>query len=167
MRLLYRRPTMHDAEAMFAAYANDSEVTRYLGWRTHRSADETRAFLEFSDRHWSTHDVGPLLAFEGERLIGSTGLMMEAEHHATTGYLVVRDAWGKGYATQIARAMVDLAFTLPRVQRLSAFTHADHATSGRVLEKAGFTCEGRLRRYSVFPNLGTEPCDVLIYARVR
>ena len=66
-----------------------------------------------------------------------------------------------------ARAMANLAFTIPTVQRLSAFTHADHAASGRVLEKAGFAREGRLRRYFVFPNLGPEPLDVLVYARVR
>jgi hypothetical protein len=58
--------------------------------------------------------------------------MIEAEHHASTGYLVIRAAWGKGYASEIARAMADLAFTLPSVRRLSAFTHADHAASGNV-----------------------------------
>jgi RimJ/RimL family protein N-acetyltransferase len=37
-----------------------------------------------------------------------------------------------------------------------------------VLEKAGFEREGLLRRYLVFPNLGSpDPSDVLVYARVR
>jgi RimJ/RimL family protein N-acetyltransferase len=152
---------------MFAGYATDEEVTRYLGWRRHRTVDETRAFLAFSEHHWTTHGTGPLLAFEGERLVGSAGLMMEAEHHASTGYLLVKGAWGKGYATEIARAMGVLAFSFPKIRRLSALTHADHAVSGRVLEKAGFLREGCLRRYLVFPNLGPDPCDVQLYARVR
>jgi RimJ/RimL family protein N-acetyltransferase len=167
MRLTYRRPTAADAQTIFERYANDEEVTRYLGWPRHRSIDVTRAFvLEISDPHWAKHGTGPLLAFEGEKLIGSTGLEIAAEHHATTGYVVVKEEWGKGYATEMARAMVELAFARPKVRRLSAFTHADHAASGRVLEKAGFAREGCLRRYLVFPNIGQEPCDANLYARV-
>jgi RimJ/RimL family protein N-acetyltransferase len=166
-RLVLRRPTMSDAEAIFAGYATDEDVTRYLGWRRHRTVDDTRAFLSYSEQHWTTHGTGPFLAFEGECLVGSTGLQIEAEHHASTGYLLVKEAWGKGYATEMARAMAILAFTFSKIQRLSATTHADHAVSGRVLEKAGFTREGRLGRYLVFPNLGPDPCDVQLYARVR
>jgi hypothetical protein len=39
---------------MFSRYASDHEVTRFLGWPRHRSLDETRAFLQFSDAEWQS-----------------------------------------------------------------------------------------------------------------
>ena len=99
-------------------------------------------------------------------LVGSTGLSFETGQRAATGYLLARDAWGRGYATEALRAMVEVARGAG-VLRLYALCHTDHAASVRVLEKAGFAREGTLRRYFVFPNLSPgEPLDVLCYALV-
>ncbi len=48
--------------------------------------------------------------------------------------------------------------------RIEAACHVDHGPSARVLEKAGMTFEGILRRHSIFPNLSSEPQDVRSYA---
>lgn len=85
----------------------------------------------------------------------------------TFGYCLASDVWRRGYATEAARAFVEVAFnTLPLV-RVQAMCDVENAASAHVLEKAGLTCEGTLRRYLVFPNLGEGPRDVFIYARVR
>ena len=52
-RLILRRPRREDAGAIFARYANDPDVTRWLGWPRHESVDATFAFLEFSDAEWA------------------------------------------------------------------------------------------------------------------
>jgi RimJ/RimL family protein N-acetyltransferase len=52
-RLILRKPTREDAEAIFARYASDPEVTRLLGWPRHSSVNVTRTFLAFSDAEWS------------------------------------------------------------------------------------------------------------------
>ena len=44
-RLRLRRPVMEDAEAIFAEYGQDAEVTKYLTWRPNRAVQETRDFL--------------------------------------------------------------------------------------------------------------------------
>jgi RimJ/RimL family protein N-acetyltransferase len=49
--------------------------------------------------------------------------------------------------------------------RLYALCHVDHQASWHVLEKCGFKREGVLPHHSVFPNLSSEPLDVLSYAR--
>ena len=83
-----------------------------------------------------------------------------------TGYVLARDAWGHGYATEALRAMVLLAFGLAPVERLYAITHPSNTASERVLAKAAFTKEGILRRHTVFPNLTTSAAqDVAIWAR--
>jgi RimJ/RimL family protein N-acetyltransferase len=52
-RLLLRKPIIDDADEIFERYAGDPEVTRYLGWPMHKSVDDTRAFLEWSDAEWN------------------------------------------------------------------------------------------------------------------
>lgn len=99
-------------------------------------------------------------------LLGGTGLDFEAPHRASTGYVLARDAWGRGIATEALLAMVAVAGRLS-VRRLHALCHVDHRASSRVLEKGGFQREGRLRRYAEFPNLdGDRVCDVFCYARM-
>jgi RimJ/RimL family protein N-acetyltransferase len=167
-RLLLRRPTADDAEAIFSRYASDLEVTRYVGWPRHRNVDETRAFLAFSESLWTQWPAGPylILGREDGRLLGSTGLMFENPSRAATGYVLARDAWGRGFATEATGAMVDLA-RKTAVLRLYALCHHAHRASARVLEKAGFSREGTLRRYADFPNLTPgEAQDVLCYSRI-
>jgi len=165
-RLLLRPPTPEDAESIFERYASDAEVTRYLGWPRHTSVQDTRAFVGFSLAEWGRWGVGPLIAFDKATgtLLGASGLVMETSDRAATGYVLARDAWGKGYATESLHAMIALAADF-KVARLYALCHVDHRASQRVLEKCGFQCEGVLPRHSVFPNLSPEPLDVLSYAR--
>jgi RimJ/RimL family protein N-acetyltransferase len=166
-RLVLRRPVASDARDIFERYASDPEVTRYLAWPRHTSIDHTRAFLQFSEEEWERWPVGPLLVFsrvEGT-LLGGTGLAFEAPHRAATGYVLAREEWGKGYATEALAAVVELAGSVG-VQRLYAICHADHRASWRVLEKCGFEREALMKRHSVFPNLLPEAADVLQYAQI-
>jgi RimJ/RimL family protein N-acetyltransferase len=167
-RLLLRRPTPGDAEAIFTRYASDPEVTRYVGWPRHATVDDTRAFLSFSDSLWERWPAGPyvILSREDRRLLGSTGLIFESPSRASTGYVLARDAWGRGVATEALGAMVDLA-RKTGVLRLYALCHHAHGASARVLEKANFSREGTLRRYAEFPNLTPGALqDVLCYSRI-
>lgn len=167
-RLRLRRPVAADAESIFSRYSSDPEVLRYLSWPQHRSVDQTRAFLAFSEAEWGRWPAGPYLieARQDGRLLGGTGLAFETPQRAATGYVLARDAWGRGYATEALRAIVELAGGLG-LRRLYALCHTEHPASWRVLDKAGFSREGVLRRHSEFPNLRPgAPCDVFCYARV-
>jgi len=55
------------------------------------------------------------------------------------GYRLRRAEWGRGYATERARALIRTGFTEPGVERVVATTHAENFASRRVLEKAGMT----------------------------
>ncbi|MGA2218075.1 MAG: GNAT family N-acetyltransferase [Terracidiphilus sp.] len=167
-RLLLRKPAATDAEAIFRRYASDPVVTRYLSWPTHRSVEDTEAFLAWSDAEWRRWPAGPYLAFaldeRPEPLLGSTGLAFQTVTHAITGYAIAQDAWGRGFATEALKAMVELA-RQTGVRRLEAACHAAHSPSAHVLEKGGFQREGILREHAVFPNLDTTKLyDVLSYA---
>jgi ribosomal-protein-alanine N-acetyltransferase len=165
-RLILRRPRLADAAAMYA-YASDPEVTRWLGWPRHTSLRDTEQFLAFCDAEWGRW---PAAAFvierrDGGSVVGSTGFGFETPWRAATGYVLARDAWGHGYATEALAAIRDLAPGLG-IRRLHAYCHVDHAASARVLDKCAFLREGVLARHTVFPNSGLdEPLDVLSFAR--
>ena len=167
-RLLLRRPRSEDAGAIFTRYASDAEVTRFLSWPRHESRDQTRAFLDFSDSEWARWPAGPYLieSREDGTLLGSTGLAFETVRRASTGYVLAKDSWGRGYATEALDGVVGIANDVG-VRRLYALCHTGHSASARVLEKCGFALEGTLRRHSEFPNLSSgELYDVLCYSRI-
>jgi ribosomal-protein-alanine N-acetyltransferase len=170
-RLRIRRPEHQHLAALYAI-ASDVEVTRYVGWPRHRSLDDTRAFLDWSDSEWQRRGRGPQAIFDrssGE-LIGTTGLAIETPWRASTGYVFLQSAWGRGFATEALAAMVDDACEFG-VRRLYALCHTDHRASWRVLEKGGFTREATLESYQVFPNLPNQkdqpgPVDAYCYTRI-
>lgn len=166
-RLTLRKPVSTDAAPIFQRFSSDPEVTRYMSWPCHQSIDDTLAFLAWSDAEWNQWPAGSYLVFSREsgQLLGSTGLSFQSSHRAITGYVLARDAWGKGYATESLEAMVALARSLG-VRSLEASCHADHRPSAHVLEKCGFIREALLPAYSIFPNLSREvPQDTLHFVR--
>ena len=167
-RLVLRRPVTTDARAIYTRYSSDPEVTKYVGWPRHQSIEQTKAFLAFSEAEWNRWPVGPyLIERQGDRkLLGGTGLAFETPTAAATGYVLARDAWGHGYATEALTAVVDVARDLG-VRRLYALCHPNHEASILVLEKCGFVLETRLEGFADFPNLGSGQCeDCLRYAQV-
>lgn len=166
-RLLLRRPVLADAVAIFDRYAGDPVVTRYLSWPTHRTLADTHAFLDWSDAEWGKERAGAYLVFSraDNCLLGGTGLSFKSPTCAVTGYVLARDAWGRGYATESLQAMADLAYELG-VRRVEAICHIDHRASARVLEKCQFQMEEILHQHTEFPNLAPgQKSDVLSYAR--
>ena len=127
-----------------------------MAWPTHRSLDDTRVFLNLSDDLWARWPkAGPYLVFarDGVTLLGSAGIVNDDSLTAQTGYILARDAWGRGYATEALRASVEAA-RAAGVRRLEASVHAEHHASRRVLEKGGFVPHAiRSGRPSDFPNL--------------
>lgn len=153
-RLILSPPEDADAAEIFARYAGDPDVTRFLSWARHRSVADTRTFLAWSAAEWKRWPAGPYLvrARDDGRLLGSTGLAFEARDRAATGYVLARDAWGYGFATEALRAMVDVA-RQTGVARLYALCHPEHRPSAHVLEKCGFTRDKAWFRPAEFPNL--------------
>ena len=102
-----------------------------------------------------------------EEAIGSIGLMPGRDVHRFTaelGYWLAEPFWGRGIVTQAVRAMVQYAFGELGLHRVHAEPYATNPASARVLEKAGFRLEGRLRA-SAFKE--GRIVDQLLYAIVK
>lgn len=167
-RLLLRAPLLPDAVAIFHAYAQDPEVTRYLVWRPHRDLSETQAFVEHCVLSWRRQTEFAYVITEQQtaQLLGMLSLRISG-FAASLGYGLKRDAWGQGIMPEAAGAVADWALAQPTIYRVWAICDHDNRASARVLEKIGMQCEGLMRRGVLHPNLSDEPRDCWLYARVR
>jgi RimJ/RimL family protein N-acetyltransferase len=80
------------------------------------------------------------------------------------GFTLLPESRGRGFAGEAAVLLVDYLFLHEQVERIQAETHPDNRASQRVLEKAGFQLEGRLRR-TVFSR--GQWRDTLMYSLLR
>lgn len=167
-RLSLRWPVEADAEEIFVRYAQDPEVTRYLTWRPHTSIKDTLDFHKKStvDREEGRAFPWLIRSRETRLVLGMIGLRIEG-HIAHLGYVLARDAWDQGVATEAARAVVAVGQQCESLWRIEAYCDVENETSARVLQKAGLSFEGTHRREIALPNLGDEPRDVHCYAVVR
>jgi RimJ/RimL family protein N-acetyltransferase len=166
-RLVLRRFVTDDAKEIFDSYAQDPEVTRFLTWHPHRRLDETRLWLERCARVWHEGSAFPwaIVLRDSGAILGGIELRVEGPR-GEFGYALARAAWGHGYATEAARAVVESALAAPTIHRVWAYVDVDNVPSVRVLEKAGLTREGCLRKWYVPSGLGV-PRDVWCYAKVK
>ena len=166
-RLVLRRPTVEDAEAIFTAYARDPDVSRYTTWAPHQRVEDTRAFLRACEDGWARGTVfsWAITCRDDGRLIGTTDIRIEG-HRGEIGYVLARSAWRQGYATEAASAVVDWGLAQPGLHRVWAVCDVENAASARVMEKAGMTREACLRAWAVMPAFPT-PRDVWCYAAVK
>ena len=104
---------------------------------------------------------------DGDEAIGGIGLTLMRgvrRRSAEIGFWIAEDRWGEGVATSAVRALAAFAFERFDLLRLFAYVFEGNVASTRVLEKAGFSYEGRLGKSVVKDD---RVIDELVYAIVR
>lgn len=148
-RLLLREFVPDDWPAVLA-YQSDPHYLRYYAW-TERTAEEVQrfvaSFVEQQQVQPRTKFQLAIVLREEERLIGNCGIRLDAAdgRKAEIGYELAPTYWGRGLATEAARALIDFGFDTLRLHRIAAWCIAENVGSARVLEKLGMHQEGRVR----------------------
>ena len=153
-RLVLRRLTADDVDDLFAL-DNDPAVMRFLngGTPTPREVIE-RDFLSLILGYYERFaGYGFWAAIEKTTgaFLGWFSVRPRDERQpdvAELGYRLNRAAWGRGYATEGARALIDHGFTVLGLERIYATTYQDNLASRRVMEKVGMTL---VRSYRLTP----------------
>lgn len=156
-RLALRRFTPDDADWFARLYA-DPEITRFLGGpKTRQQADNlllTRA-IDYYDVHpglglWVTTERS-----SGDRVGFHLLNNVEGETVIQVGYVLVESAWGKGFATEMAEALLRHGFVDLGLPAISGMASLDHVASHRVLEKIGLERRGeRAFRHPMYAKAG-------------
>lgn len=142
-RLTLRPFRSADVDAVLA-YADDEAFGRYIPGVPHPYGREDAESFVARMRE-PTEDDLQLAICLGSRVIGGASLVI-TDGAAMLGYGLGRAWWGNGYATEVARALVDAAFAHPDVAVVWAWADARNTASLRVLRKAGLTPEGIARQ---------------------
>ena len=151
-RLRLRSIEPADAEPLFEIYG-DAETMRLVG-RTGRPVadlEATRRAVDAILRHHAFHGFG-LWAIderEGAPLIGVAGLAWVEGHgpEVEAAYILRRDRWGRGYATEALRAVLGIGHGELGFERIVALAYEENDASRRVMEKAGMRPDGTLEAY--------------------
>lgn len=168
-RLLLRRFTAEDAEPMYANWASDPEVTRYLTWPPHANVEVTRAVLEnwiSSYRQKNYYQWAIVLKDHGDDPIGSIGAVDMNDDVAMVhiGYCLGRNWWHQGIMSEALGAVMDFFFDVVGANRIESRHDPNNPHSGMVMRKCGMIYEGTMRS-SDRNNQGI--CDACWYALLR
>jgi RimJ/RimL family protein N-acetyltransferase len=147
-RLLLRPGWAEDAPALARAIADETIVRNLANAPWPYGLAEAEAFLSAPKDPVLPHFLLFARTAGDPLLVGSCALIRKPSGAVVLGYWIARDHWGRGYATEAGRQMLEIARTIG-LPRLEASYFADNPASGRVLEKLGFTATGlRVPSYS-------------------
>lgn len=135
-RLFLRPAWPEDAQDLHAAIADERVVRNLVRAPWPYDLEDARAFAERPQDRCHPSLLITLPTAGGSRVIGGIGLNQEAGG-SELGYWITPAAWGRGFATEAASAVLRLSRTLGH-RRIGARHFLDNPASGRVLEKVGF-----------------------------
>ena len=142
-RLVLRTWELDDAEALFSMYSKP-ELYRYTESEPFPDVEFTRRYMEqYFINYQKERGFGVWAVVEkaSGKLVGSCGLgYFDDRPELGLGYWFDPEYWGRGYATEAARACVAYAFNELKAPELASLTDRRNKASQRVLEKAGFVC---------------------------
>jgi RimJ/RimL family protein N-acetyltransferase len=140
---------------------NEPSWLRFIGDRGVRNLADARRFVRDGPQaSYARHGYGVWCVVEkasGEP-VGICGFVRrDALPEADVGFAFLPEAWGKGYATESARAAIALGRSRHGLRRVIAITTEDNSASRRVLDRLGFAPAGTTR-------LPGEERELLLYA---
>ena len=160
-RLLLRPFTLADAPEV-QRLAGDYEVASHaldIPYPYPDGAAENWIATHRSGFEKGMHVVYAVACPEEQGLVGAVGLVEVNRRHgrAELGYWVAKHCWGRGYATEAARAVIEYGFSVLGLHRIYAMYFSRNPASGRVMEKCGMVHEAHLRehdrKWGIFENV--------------
>ena len=145
-RLTFREFTADDFDAVHA-YASDPAVTRYTAFGPN-TPEQTKGFLQLASAQAAEVDRGhytfALVHKQTSKLVGSCGLVRSDTNGPQYGfgYVLHKDWWGQGLASEATAALVKFGFDELRAHRLWAHVFLGNTASEKLVQKLGFRYEG-------------------------
>ena len=152
-RLVLRRFDMSDAEAMYANWACDPQVTKFLQWKPHPDVEATESILESWLPQYEDKDAQGFYnwAIELKELgepIGSISVVSRDDRarRAHIGYCIGKDWWHQGIMSEALAAVIDFLFSEGYL-RIDSRHNVNNPHSGDVMKKCGMQYEGTFKGY--------------------
>ena len=143
-RLILREFIQTDLDAYAECIFTDADVMRYLPKRDAPPRERAQRTMDFFNDHHAEYGWGPWAVIEKASgvLIGHCGLRYIADIDETEVlYALGKKFWGKGFATEAARASVDFGFREIKLERIIALAVPENIASRKVMEHCGLKYE--------------------------
>jgi ribosomal-protein-alanine N-acetyltransferase len=164
-RLMLRRFSIEDADAMYNNWASDAEVTKFLTWLTHSDVSVSKtvinSWMELYPK--PDHYSWAIVLKEIDEPIGSIAAVKQRDDIGMVhiGYSIGREWWHSGYTSEALIRLVRFFFEEVGVNRIESRHDPRNPNSGKVMQKAGLRYEGTFREADR-NNQGI--CDTVYYA---
>lgn len=151
-RLKLRPWSVDDADAYYAAILSDPDVMRYLPGGVPRPREAADRSIRWFNEHAEEHGFS-LWAVEEKStgaLVGNCGLVYipnVAGREVEVAYTLAKAFWGRGMATEAARASVQYGFEECKLKEIYGLAFPPNEASQNVLRKIGMTYEGMTDRF--------------------
>jgi RimJ/RimL family protein N-acetyltransferase len=143
-RLMLRPLVPGDAEA-YAAMRFHSEVAKWLPPAPGDPVEAARVAIARFAAGWQERRHAPWGVFLEDRLVGHGGLNFVPEFEATEVLWALHpDVWGKGYATEVAKAALAYGFSALALDLIFAIALPDNVASQAVMRRIGLTYRRRV-----------------------
>lgn len=152
------RPLTKDDFYLMRLLDEDPKVVQYLGHGHTRTEEETRGNIHKILNDYEKYGLSIYIAEDKKtkEFLGRTGLIpytIDEHFYWEVGYSFRPSAWGKGYATEAAKFLVDYGFKNLHVPFLISLIHPENKKSIHVAEKAGMTFWKKMSIHSLYPSL--------------
>ena len=168
-RLILRRFTADDAEAMFKNWASDTEVAKYLTWSAHSDISVSEAVIGSWVEAYQNpnHYNWAIVLKEIGEPIGNISVVKQSEETdmVQMGYCIGQKWWHKGYTSEALEKLIHFFFEQVGANRIEAKHDSRNPNSGKVMLKCGMEYEGTLRQ-SELDNKESF-CDEAYYAILK
>lgn len=166
-RLKLRKYTLSDGRGMYKNYAADERVTKYLFWRPYKNIEDIETFLSSEIAKYECENFYHWAIEIDNEIIGGISAYSIDENYCNceVGYCLGYDYWNKGITSEALSAIINFLFNDVGMHRIASRHDVENPASGKVMQKCGMTCEGRLREHYLRHD-GTRS-DSLIYGILK
>jgi len=144
-RFILRGVEENDVDGFFEL-DSDPEVHRYLGNQPVADKEKLAGLIKYIQQQYIENGIGrwAIVDKQTNEFIGWCGLKLVKEtinnqnNYYDLGYRLIRKHWGKGIATETARASLEYGFNVLQLNEIIAAIHCDNIASNNVVKKLGF-----------------------------
>jgi len=150
-RLVLRAFAADDAEPLHRIYG-EPDMLRYFPSPDPPPLESVRTSIGKMNDHWRQRGYGlwAMTLKPTGTLVGRCGMQWIADTEETEiDFILARDAWGRGLATEAAREGIRYGLERLRLDRIVGIVHPENLASRRVLEKIGLTSTGPARYFGM------------------
>ena len=150
-RLLLRLFEAADLDTAYIIF-NDADVQKYLSAKNKRSREKMEVLLNKSVNYWQTRGFGMLCVADKttNKMIGYCGFQtFDGTSNIEIGFGFLKDCWGKGIATEAAKACLKFAFENLSLEKIYAATVSENIASQKVLEKINMKYDEKTIHYEM------------------